>query len=120
MLLIFFQTNLYTIVGEITVLLLVIGFFYQRHLLKKSKSANDKHKYSILIVFKDKERNIADYPEIAQLTDWHYNDNLKGYTDLCLENPKELTLLFNNKYNMNKKQVIVGLNRYSLFELAYK
>ncbi|CAM4136887.1 hypothetical protein AT575_08930 [Streptococcus penaeicida] len=111
----FIKNDPYIIVGEITVLILVIGFFYIQKGLKTSDS--EPYLYSTLIVFKDTNTKPADYPQLDKLSTWTYRENLGGYYGQTKQNPNDIRKIIYESYQLDKSQVDIRNIRYNWFSL---
>lgn len=99
-------TQVATFIGVLAVLYLVYNIFGS----KKNNKNNLANNGGILVVFADKETNIADFSKITDLADWVYNDNLKGFEATNIKakiSLTELRQIFKDSYNLDNKQVSV-------------
>lgn len=67
----------------------------------------EQFKHRLLIVFKDDNVKIDDFPEIAKLSDWTYTDHLKGYKGESTLSLTQIQQLFRKEYGLSKEQVSV-------------
>lgn len=111
----FIKSDPYIIVGEITVLILIIGFIYFQRGLKAN---NEKPiPYSTLIIFKDADKKPTDYPQLDQLCHWTYRKNLGGYYGQTKQNPNDIRKMILERYHLDKNQVEVRNLRFTWFSL---
>ncbi|MGT2959157.1 hypothetical protein [Streptococcus bovimastitidis] len=68
---------------------------------------SEQFKHRLLIVFKDENAKIDEFPDIAKLSDWTYADHLNGYKGESTLSLTQIQQLFRKEYGLNKEQVSV-------------
>ncbi|GAB6640257.1 hypothetical protein BOVMAS10_15270 [Streptococcus uberis] len=104
------------VVGEIAVLLLIIGFCYQLFRLKNLKKSEKP--YRTLIKVTDPTIQIDDFPEIKAMTNWTFQSSQKAWIGQTSLHPNEMRHLVKEHYPTKADAITIQLIPYTWWTIS--